>query len=727
MVFMYASITSGLYTEVEQDLLHTLSKISKIRAEEPTTPDGKQQRVLQEKVKVQAISFTKKMIDKLHRTQRMYELLENLLSFAVMALALGCIALACVQYKYERCKKTSQATISTILMLACVVATAVTMAISHLVKYKIIISKAAMDQDISYICWFIFLKYIPCAEAMSNASLISGLMHNIASCVRTIDPIPIVQRVVIYAMLFGMFLGIWITPSLLLSKMNIKIFSALNVESTDQQQKSYNKVLDKVLIWIAIGVLLLVVQLILQATLSRTVQRHQQSVPLQKQKLNALIQIKNAYNDILENPAAANEYNTTMHDSPLLVQQSKVIILLSKLASSIANPILLFCILPITILYILVIKTDDNVALQMVYTAVLPEEVGNNLIGELKSFIACIVLIIMGLIMYITGQVVPRQCLEQTEIQISNEDKLTTLYSSIAELLEYAEVPSTSYPPTTDKNGLYFENLSISHGPKKIFSDFTHNIQPGEKYLLLGKSGSGKSTLILAALSLLTPTAGNVFMHQQNVHIIDNKQRPVTVAYMSQMIQDTPKTIEEEIEYRYGVVEYSILNRALEIAAPLMHREMFHHRLVVLIYHLIRYDIQTKYIIFDEALAGFTKQDCVVFKQIMQPFFTSDRIVIAIEHNKYAIPTYNPHGIMVFCKPDDTKPYNLYAFSTQQALANPHVKTEIAYAPLDTSSNTKTSITKPINDSTIPNSKHIHQSLPIKEPAQAPKQNANTK
>ena len=70
-----------------------------------------------------------------------------------------------------------------------------------------------------------------------------------------------------------------------------------------------------------------------------------------------------------------------------------------------------------------------------------------------------------------------------------------------------------SLPPaqifTTDK-AIAIKNLSFSYGCEKIFSDFSLNIERGEKLAIVGESGAGKTTLLYLLTKLFPPDSGTI-------------------------------------------------------------------------------------------------------------------------------------------------------------------------------------------------------------------------
>lgn len=72
--------------------------------------------------------------------------------------------------------------------------------------------------------------------------------------------------------------------------------------------------------------------------------------------------------------------------------------------------------------------------------------------------------------------------------------------------------------------GLGFENVEVRLGERRVLSDFSLALKPGEIVCLLGDSGSGKSTLLRAAAGLVPVAAGAIrindrVMSSPDVHV----------------------------------------------------------------------------------------------------------------------------------------------------------------------------------------------------------------
>ncbi|WP_413385391.1 ABC transporter ATP-binding protein [Bacillus velezensis] len=66
-------------------------------------------------------------------------------------------------------------------------------------------------------------------------------------------------------------------------------------------------------------------------------------------------------------------------------------------------------------------------------------------------------------------------------------------------------------------NIIEVKNLNRSYGKKKVLTNVTFNVKPGEVYGVLGPNGAGKTTLIKILTTLLIPTSGEVFIFNKNI------------------------------------------------------------------------------------------------------------------------------------------------------------------------------------------------------------------
>lgn len=64
----------------------------------------------------------------------------------------------------------------------------------------------------------------------------------------------------------------------------------------------------------------------------------------------------------------------------------------------------------------------------------------------------------------------------------------------------------------------------MAFGKKEILNDVSFEVQKGETLAVIGPSGSGKSTILRLLIGLLEPTAGKIFINNQDVASFDEDQ-----------------------------------------------------------------------------------------------------------------------------------------------------------------------------------------------------------
>ena len=69
-----------------------------------------------------------------------------------------------------------------------------------------------------------------------------------------------------------------------------------------------------------------------------------------------------------------------------------------------------------------------------------------------------------------------------------------------------------------------FQKVNMAFGKKEILNDVSFEVQKGETLAVIGPSGSGKSTILRLLIGLLEPTAGKIFINNQDVAAFDEDQ-----------------------------------------------------------------------------------------------------------------------------------------------------------------------------------------------------------
>ena len=69
-----------------------------------------------------------------------------------------------------------------------------------------------------------------------------------------------------------------------------------------------------------------------------------------------------------------------------------------------------------------------------------------------------------------------------------------------------------------------FQKVNMAFGKKEILNDVSFAVEKGETLAVIGPSGSGKSTILRLLIGLLEPTAGKIFINNQDVASFDEDQ-----------------------------------------------------------------------------------------------------------------------------------------------------------------------------------------------------------
>jgi len=98
------------------------------------------------------------------------------------------------------------------------------------------------------------------------------------------------------------------------------------------------------------------------------------------------------------------------------------------------------------------------------------------------------------------------------------------------------------------QSAVRFENVEKSFGAVKVLKDFDLEVQPGEFVVLLGASGSGKTTALRILSGLEKPSAGQVYIDEENVTDVLPKYRDISMVFQSYALYPH-KTVAENISF----------------------------------------------------------------------------------------------------------------------------------------------------------------------------------
>ena len=98
------------------------------------------------------------------------------------------------------------------------------------------------------------------------------------------------------------------------------------------------------------------------------------------------------------------------------------------------------------------------------------------------------------------------------------------------------------------KASVHFENIEKNFGNVQVLKNFDLYVEPGEFVVLLGASGSGKTTALRILSGLETPSAGQVYIEDQNVTDVLPKYRNISMVFQSYALYPH-KTVAENIGF----------------------------------------------------------------------------------------------------------------------------------------------------------------------------------
>lgn len=96
---------------------------------------------------------------------------------------------------------------------------------------------------------------------------------------------------------------------------------------------------------------------------------------------------------------------------------------------------------------------------------------------------------------------------------------------------------------------IHFQNVVKKYRTKTIINDFSLDIEAGQLVVFIGPSGCGKTTLLKMINKLTQPTAGKIFVNDQDISIMNAIELRRNIGYVIQNTGLFPHmTIEENLE-----------------------------------------------------------------------------------------------------------------------------------------------------------------------------------
>ena len=100
---------------------------------------------------------------------------------------------------------------------------------------------------------------------------------------------------------------------------------------------------------------------------------------------------------------------------------------------------------------------------------------------------------------------------------------------------------------------LRFEHVSLSYGSQKILDDLSFEIQEGQMAVLIGPSGCGKTTTLKMINRLIEPSAGKIYLNEEDITAKDKVELRRHIGYVIQQIGLFPNmTVEENLAFGHA-------------------------------------------------------------------------------------------------------------------------------------------------------------------------------
>ena len=90
----------------------------------------------------------------------------------------------------------------------------------------------------------------------------------------------------------------------------------------------------------------------------------------------------------------------------------------------------------------------------------------------------------------------------------------------------------------TASPAVIFEGVSKAFGPKQVLRNISFTVPAGEAVCILGRSGTGKSVTLKLLMSLIKPDQGRIFVDQDDITTLNEKQISRVRRKMGFLFQD---------------------------------------------------------------------------------------------------------------------------------------------------------------------------------------------
>ena len=186
-----------------------------------------------------------------------------------------------------------------------------------------------------------------------------------------------------------------------------------------------------------------------------------------------------------------------------------------------------------------------------------------------------------------------------------------------------------------------FKDVSLKFGEKEIFSNFSTNIEKGEKIVFSGRSGTGKSSFLKLIIGFCLPDNGEIIIDNLPVNVDNIKAIRSIISYIPQQVVlpdlSAKEFIEEitsfEINFQADKNYFFHLLNKFEITDELLTKSMTNlsggeRQRIAIAASLC---LKRKILLLDEAASGLDEK---MRKIVIDEISNSPETVIVVSHNK---------------------------------------------------------------------------------------------